>query len=314
MRRLCFPLYNTICEIGADGSDQIILDDALRLGEKEARRVDQLLNRFDPTSALSNLNNGYHPGEPYPVVEELCCLLALCEEFRRRTGGAFQIATGGFSALWAFESPTPVPPKAEELRNYADRIRHSRLQVDIEHGSVTIAEPGIVLDLGAVGKGYGADQVSAVLQRHGVERGYVDFGGNLLVWGKGPSGGEWTVGVQDPRAPRGKILCRFPLPQNMGSATSGGYDRYFWAEGQQYHHLLAPQSGMPVNNGLMSTTVVADSATLADILSTSCFLLGKVDGRDLLEKLEQEHQAGGIFVDNSGEVKVVGSLSGKLQK
>lgn len=312
MRKHCFSLYNTLCEIGiVDEIDDY--DDLFAAAEEEARRIDRLLNRYDVASSLSRLNSAYCPGIPYPIEPELYRILEVSNRFHRLTDGAFQIATGGMSDLWDFENPAPVKPSRALLLQQAERIGRSQLCLDPDRCSVTITEPGITLDLGGLGKGYAVDCVASLLRQHSIGTGYVDFGGNLFAWGTPEANGSgWVTGIQDPTKPRGTSICRLSL-QDAGISTSAGYDRFFCADGQFFHHILDPQLGTPVKSDLNSVTIVASSAMTADILSTSCFLLGSQKASRLLDTLSRDAALGGVFILKDGSIAVAGSLCGQLE-
>ena len=127
----CFPLYNTLCDLGIclEGAAG---DAVLAAGEVEARRIDRLLNRYSPVSALSRLSREYRPHVPYAVDGVLWGVLAVCERFRQLTGGAFHMATGSISDLWDFGGTAPRRPPPEQLREQVDKIARCRIDMDRE--------------------------------------------------------------------------------------------------------------------------------------------------------------------------------------
>lgn len=311
MMTRCFPLYNTLCDMGisAEGDRG---ENALAAAEAEARRIDRLLNRFSPDSALSRLNRTYRPNVPYAVDRELWDILAVCERFRSLTGGAFHMAAGSISDLWDFGGTSPRRPSPEQLKEETDRVARCHIAMEPESRTITFSEAGIRLDLGGSGKGYAVERAAALLQDSGAPSGYVNFGGNLFAWGDCPDGGHagWITGIQHPQKPRGHSICRVTL-QNTSISTSAGYDRFFQEDGQVWHHILDPCRGLPVQTDIASATVLCHSAMEADILSTSCFLLGRKGARELLDKLPG---TGAIFVLRDNQVEVAGRFGPLLLK
>ena len=307
----CFPLYNTLCDLGIclEGAAG---DAVLAAGEVEARRIDRLLNRYSPVSALSRLSREYRPHVPYAVDGELWGVLAVCERFRQLTGGAFHMATGSISDLWDFGGTAPRRPPPEQLREQVDNIARCRIDMDREEKTISLSEPGILFDLGGAGKGYAVERVAALLQGSGASAGYVNFGGNLFAWGNCPGAAHsgWVTGIQHPGKPRGHSICRVLL-KNSSISTSAGYDRFFQEGDHVWHHILDPRLGLPVQTDLASATVITPSAMEADILSTSCFLLGSKKAGELLAGLPE---TGGIFVLRDGHVETAGSLQPQLLK
>ncbi len=168
----CFPLYNTLCDLGIclEGAAG---DAVLAAGEVEARRIDRLLNRYSPVSALSRLSREYRPHVPYAVDGELWGVLAVCERFRQLTGGAFHMATGSISDLWDFGGTAPRRPPPEQLREQVDKVARCRIDMDREKKTISLSEPGILFDLGGAGKGYAVERVAALLQGSGASAGYM---------------------------------------------------------------------------------------------------------------------------------------------
>ena len=307
----CFPLYNTLCDLGIclEGAAG---DAVLAAGEVEARRIDRLLNRYSPVSALSRLSREYRPHVPYAVDGELWGVLAVCERFRQLTGGAFHMATGSISDLWDFGGPSPARPSPQQLKEHTDRVARCRITLEPKGRTITFSEAGIRLDLGGAGKGYAVERVAALLQSSGVPRGYVNFGGNLFAWGDCPGGSHtgWLTGIQHPQKPRGHSICRVTV-HNTSISTSAGYDRFFQEDGHTWHHILDPRQGLPVHTDLTSATVLCPSAMEADILSTSCFLLGRKRAGELLDKLPG---TGAIFVLRDNQVEAAGQARSLLLK
>jgi thiamine biosynthesis lipoprotein len=134
------------------------------------------------------------------------------------------------------------------------------------------------LDLGAIAKGWAADESARVLKKDGVKGAILDFGGNVMLVGRKPNGQAWRIGVQNPMDTRGNYIGVLTCDEKA-VVTSGVYERYFEQDGRRYHHILDTTSGYPVENGLISVSIVADNSTDADALSTTIFALGLEKGR-----------------------------------
>ena len=158
------------------------------------------------------------------------------------------------------------------------------------------------MDLGAIAKGAAADYVVAALTEHGVDSAIIALGGNITALGTKPDGSPFRVYVRDPQGEGEDYLCLMSLPAGRTCSTSGGYERYFEADGQIYHHIIDPADGYPARSGLLSVTVVAEDPALADAWSTALYVLGAeeaiarwksgegtVAGMDLILVTEEGH-------------------------
>lgn len=271
----------------------------------EVRRLDTLLSRTNPESAVSHLN----AGDQAQVGEEVCGLIAAAQKYSAATGGALDITLAPVSTAWGFTTDTYQVPTQAELDAL---LAH----VGMEHIHLTettaALDPGTQIDLGAIAKGYASDQLGALFQRSGVERGWVSLGGNVLAWGTRPDGDPWEVGIQDPAHPdeSSALVCSLFL-QDAFAVTSGSYQRYFEQNGKRYHHILDPKTGAPAESGLVSVTVVADYApgngTMCDALSTALFVMGEEDALTFWRSGTYEFEM--VLVTEDGRVLVTDGLA-----
>jgi thiamine biosynthesis lipoprotein len=154
------------------------------------------------------------------------------------------------------------------------------LVIDRAAGTAFLRRPGQALDLGAIAKGYAADQAAALLPKN--HRAIIDLGGNIFARGERSGHENWRIGVQDPLDDRGVYLGVLQV-KHKSIVTSGVYERYFEENGERYHHILSTTDGYPVRNGLLSLTIIADRSIDADARSTAAFALGEEKGRALIE-------------------------------
>ena len=141
----------------------------------------------------------------------------------------------------------------------------------------------------------------------GVTSGVVSLGGNVQTLGKKPDGSDWNIAVQDPND-TGSYLGYLTVGETA-VITSGSYQRFFTEGGQKYHHILSPKTGLPVNNGLLSVTIVCEDGTMADCLSTAMFVLGPQAA------LNYWRTYGGfemVLVKSDGHVILTNGLYGKF--
>jgi len=160
--------------------------------------------------------------------------------------------------------------------------------------------------LGAVAKGYIADKAAEFLAESGVENAVLNFGGNVIAMGSKPDGSGWNIGIQDPGEATGESMAVLEA-HGCSVVTSGVYQRGFDLDGVRYHHILDPATGWPVQNGIASVTIVADSSALGDALSTACFIMGR-EGLAFAQSMG----AGAMIVYSDGAVEYSDGLEEML--
>ena len=280
---------DTIITLTAYVDDPQILKDAMT----ECGKYEQLLSRTVEGSDAWRINHAN--GEPVEVSEDMAVILRFAKAISEKSGGAFDVTIGPASTLWDFKAEMPALPDAEALADAAKRIDYSKLELD---GTTVTLPAGMMIDLGAIAKGYIADQIKSYLKERGVEHAILSFGGNVIAIGAKPDGSPWKVGIQDID---GETQTAMLVSKNidMSAVTSGIYERGFEMDGVIYHHLLSPFTGWPVQNELASVTIFSDSSMMGDALSTTAFVMGTEAGMELIESLEGVEA---VFIDRERNV------------
>ncbi len=265
----------------------------------EIRRIEGLLSQYQPGSDLSLLARRGSATVAPQTLEVLGQALAMA----KASAGAYDPTVGKLSRLWGEAREKQKLPRAEDV---------ARARFEVGWQKVSIAPSGIVripvgmqLDLGGCAKGYAVDRALGVLKAHGVKRALVNAGGQVGLLGAAPKG-AWKIGIKHPR--KEGLLAVVQVRQGAVS-TSGDYQRYFYAQGKRYHHLLDPLTGYPASK-CQSATVIARTGILADLLSTACFLLGPEEGLPLVAKFKAQ----ALVADSSGKIYATDGLSYALAK
>ena len=263
--------------------DRAFAELVLRKAVDEVIRIERLISSWDPASQTSAIN-AQAGIEAVKVDAELIDLIERSKKISRLSSGYFDISFASIHKVWDFESfdQNTIPTKEEIARSIA-LIDYQKIQIDREHGTVFLKEKGMRIGFGAIGKGYAADKVKALMVELGIEDGVVNAGGDLISWGQRPDGKPWSVGISDPSDSR-KIIARLQAT-NMAVVTSGNYRKYLEIDGKRYCHIIDPKTGWPVEQ-LASVTIVTKDAEVADALSTTVFVLGKIDGIELINHLD----------------------------
>lgn len=268
---------------------------------EKCRDYQDIFSRTASTSELFRLNQkqSASPGTPsltVPVSSDLASLLEIGLYYSELSQGAFDITTAPLSDLWDFSAAKPQVPRQEDIQEALASVDYRNLI--LEGNSVTFLNPDTQIDLGAIAKGYIADQMASWLRQEGVTSAILDLGGNLYCIGGRSKNQPFTVGIRDPFSDSGTSILTLSV-QNLSVVSSGIYERCFTQDGQFYHHILNPKTGYPYDNGLASVTILSGSSTHGDALSTTCFALGLENGIALLDSLPDTW---GIFITTDGEI------------
>ncbi len=282
---------------------------ALEDGLESLQHMEKLFSRHLEDSEIYRVNKDSGSGLAVSSSAELFSLVQRALFWAQRTQGAFDPTVGPLVDLWDITGKNPRVPSQEDIDKARELIDYRSINLEELESAIALPRSGQSLDLGAIAKGFAADELRRHAQSLGVQRGLIDLGGNILVFGSRPGGGQWRVGIQDPERRRGEILGLVTLPQGS-VVTSGAYERFFMEEGQRYHHLLDPATGWPARSGLKSVTVVSQSSADGDALSTALFVLGCQKAMELVESLEGVEA---LFVTDDNEVICSSGLKGQFQ-
>lgn len=288
-------LFDTVIKIQIlDPADESILDDLKKLCEK----YDTMFSTTNTDSELYKLNHAN--GQPFTVSSETANLIQEGIHYSELSGGAFDLTIEPVSALWDFKADKPTVPSSDAIAQAVSHVDYTK--VDIQDNTVTLEDPEAGIDLGAIAKGYIADQVKTYLKKQGIKHAIINLGGNVDVIGTKPDGSKYNIGIQKPFDESGEAITSVQLTDQT-VVTSGIYERYFKKNGKLYHHILDPRTGYPCENNLYSVSIITDSSTKADALSTTCFLLGYEKGMELIQSMDGVEA---IFITDDEKVHKIG--------
>lgn len=247
--------------------------------------------------------------EPVHVPEHIFYLIKTGKEYGALSEGAFDITIGPLTGLWRIGFPDARKPADSEIKEVLPLIDYQLLTLDEAEQTVYLEKPGMQLDLGAIAKGFMTDEVVKILHEHDVTSAIIDLGGNIFVLGKNTSGKPWSVGVQDPFAPRGQIVGKLEAT-NQSIVTSGIYERNLVIDDKLYHHILNPKDGYPFDNEIAGVSVITDRSIDGDALSTILFAKGLQEGLQFAEKMENVEA---IFITKDRKVYITSGLKDNFE-
>ncbi len=226
-------------------------------------------------------------------------LIKLAVEESRENFG-FNALIGPIVKLWSIGFKNAHVPEPEQIKERMKLIDPYSVDLNDLDQTVYLRKAGMELDLGGIAKGWIADRIRDLWRAYGVHAGIINLGGNILLVGDSPkrANGQWSVGVQDPKEPRGKNITSVMVPQ-CSAVTSGTYERYLEVAGHKYHHLIDPRTGYPVETNLAGVTTFTKDSVEAEIECKRLFFAGK----PLAGWHDDPDRIGAIFVYNDEHIE-----------
>ncbi|MDR0758725.1 MAG: FAD:protein FMN transferase [Treponema sp.] len=265
------------------------------------REIESRMSVTLPDSELNRINA--HAGiEPVQVQSDVFEVLELAARYAELSDGAFDPTIGPLVSLWNISGDEPRLPSQEEIDALLPLVSWRDLELDREGRTVFLKRPGMALDLGAIAKGYAADEAAGILRKNRIKRAIIDLGGNILAYGEKQDRRPWRIGIQNPLDSRGSYIGIMEVRDHT-VVTSGVYERFFEEDGVRYHHILSPADGYPARSGLLSVSVVTRRSADADALSTAVFVLGYERGKALVESSEG---VGAVFIFEDKSIRLCG--------
>jgi len=226
--------------------------------------------------------------------------------YSKLSEGKFDITVGPLVSLWGIGTEHARVPTTDEIDEILPLVDYRQVELNENDNSVFLKKQDMSIDLGGIAKGYAADEVAKVLRQNGVKHGTVNLGGNIIVIGAKPDGKPWKIGIQNPFfKTRGSIMATVEVADKT-LVTSGPYERYLEKNGNIYHHILDTHSGFPVENDLMSVTIISESSIDADALSTAVFAMGLKEGMNFIERNEN---LDAVFITKDYKVYITMGIS-----
>ena len=262
------------------------VDRAIEKAFIRMREVDESMSTYNSNSELNRINR-LDSGQTTGVSDGLLEVVRKSIEISNTSSGAFDITAGPLVELWGFgkDDTTRKAASSEQIEAILPMVNYRNIIVDEKNRKIGLKKAGMKIDLSSIAKGYAVDQAIEVLREEGIENAIVNAGGDLYCLGKGLRGAPWVIGIKDPRQP-GQVIASFELT-DRACATSGDYENFFITQSRRFSHLIDPRTGRPVQNGLLSVTVLAPTCLEADGLATAIFVLGKKEGLELINNLDK---------------------------
>ncbi len=242
------PLMGTLFGLTLYARSAAEAKGAFEAGFARAAALNRLFSDYLPDSEVNRLDTTARPVSP-----ELWRILRFARDLSRRTHGAFDVTVGPLTRLW--RERKPLTPEARALVGWGE--------LHLSRGTARLGKPGMRVDLGAIGKGFAADEMRRTLNRRGISRLLIAASGDIVCGDPPPGQRGWSV------LAAGRTLTL----RRAAVSTSGDTTQYFLQDGRRLSHILDPRTGAALTD-LLELAVVAPNGMIADALSTAARVLG----------------------------------------
>lgn len=256
-------------------SDGLMEEDIRNLCSPAIEAIQQLekhISHYLTHNDVYRLNQSAGMG-PVVVHRDVFEAIQLSKLYWERTGGAFDPTVGPLLELWGFyrKKNGQIPTK-HEVQSVLTKVGMDKVKIHKENSAVELTVPGMRLDFGGIGKGMALDRAGRVLRAQGIRRGILHSGtSTVLALEPPPDAQGWKIAIRSPYN-REEHIEQFTIC-NESLSTSSISEQYLQHNGKKYGHIFDPTTGMPVENRILSTTVIAQTATETDALSTAFFVM-----------------------------------------
>jgi thiamine biosynthesis lipoprotein len=265
-------------EVVLQGDEPARLRGAGEEALQEVERLDAQLSLYNPMSEVAQLNRRAASG-PVRVSAGLFRLLQQAQKLHEETGGAFDITIAPLMRAWGFLAGSGQLPDRSQLDEARACVGMHLVELDAAGSTVRFTRAGVMLDFGAIGKGYALERAATLLRESGITSALVHGGtSTVCAIGVQPNGEPWKIAVEQPpvtgvdAVPSPTPLAVIPL-QDEALSVSAVWGKSFMADGKTYGHILDPRTGAPTR-GASLAAVVLPSATETDALSTALLTVG----------------------------------------
>jgi thiamine biosynthesis lipoprotein len=262
----------TLFAIVAYGRDASATQAAISDALDEAARLDALLSNYKPHSEWSEMNR-LAAEHPVRVSKELFDLLATCQGYSRESEGAFDVSVGPLMKLWGFYKGSGHLPDGGQVLGALGSVGYRNIVLDPTNRTVCFTKGGTELDPGGIGKGYAVDRMVDILRRDDIQAAFVSAGGSsIYALGAPPDENGWRVDLPNPRNLSGPTQSVTLCDESL--STSGSYEKFFYADGKRWSHIMDPRTGYPAR-GMLSVSVIAPKTIDSEAWAKPYYILGR---------------------------------------
>ncbi len=263
--------------------------------------INRKLSTYIPDSEISRINSGAGTVEVSQLTYDM---VQTTLRYSELSGGAFDPTVKPLIKMWGFNGarvPTNLP-SAQKVASVLRTVGYKKVKAWMDSSSEKkkyFIQSPVAIDLGGIAKGYAVDRAYALIvgapptlpqdsdQTCKQQNFLINLGGNIRCHGQATPERPWRIGVRNPFH-KGEIIGSLQMDSGMAVATSGNYERYVMIDGKRFAHIIDPRTGYPVQ-GMAEVTILCNSATQADAMSTAVYVAGLAGAPPILKKLPGCH-------------------------
>ncbi|WP_303803922.1 FAD:protein FMN transferase [Ruminococcus flavefaciens] len=278
-------------------------DEALSAAKERVKGLDRKLSAYSHDSEIYAINS--RAGiSPVAVSMDTFRLIKHSVMYSRLTDGLFDITSRPLSQLWKNAVKCGQLPDDSILDEARKLVDYRDIILDYQKRTVMLKNKGQQIDLGAIAKGYAADEVRNILHAYGIENAVINFGGTVINMGQ-----QRNIGIQKPFAPNGQSAASIKIGNEKAVVSSGLYEQFCIIDDSFIHHITDIRTGKPSDSGLLGVSLVGDNAEELDALATAAFIMGAAKSMELLKHRNIE----ALFITDDKKVYVTENLREKIR-
>ncbi|MEI8087116.1 MAG: FAD:protein FMN transferase [Paludibacter sp.] len=240
--------------------------------EQRLHEFDLSLSTYIPNSIISRINNN---DTTVRTDELFVTMFNEAQEVSRRTNGALDITVGPLVKAWGFAFGNKDHSKLPNVKDFLPYVGYQK--VHLKNHKVIKDDPRILIDANSIAQGYSSDVIAKLLQDNQCKNYMIEIGGEIVCKGMNDKGEKWRIGIDkaiDDSTSTDTELQSIISITDCAVTTAGGYRKYYIKDGKKYSHIINPHTGYPVDNNLLSVTIIAPTALIADAYDTPFMVLG----------------------------------------
>jgi FAD:protein FMN transferase len=270
--------------------------------EEQLHQFDMSLSTYIPNSIISRINRNDTTVRTDSLFETM---FYAAQEASKRTNGALDITVGPLVKAWGFAFGNKNHSKLPNVSEFLPYVGYEKVRIK-DHKLIK-DDPRILIDANSIAQGYSSDIIAKLLSNNGCKNYMVEIGGEIVCKGLNDKGQKWRIGIDkaiDDSTSTTEELQTIISITDCAVTTAGGYRKFYIKDGKKYSHIINPHTGRPVENNMLSVTVIAPTGIMADAYDTPFMVLG-VDSCLKVCKSIPGMECYLIYADKNGKNQIV---------
>ncbi|MCK5097752.1 MAG: FAD:protein FMN transferase [Desulfobacteraceae bacterium] len=265
---------------------KVVTHDLKQKIDVQLKMINQQMSLYSKSSEISKFNRT-DKGETVFISKDFYKVISQSQKLFQLTDGAWDATVRPLYDLWNFDKTDIITSTIPDQKKIEACLAKTGFQnIIIKRKSLTKKISSLNLDLGSIAKGYGVDAVVSLLRGSEFKNFFVEIGGEVYVAGQKIRQKKWKVGISMPMQGYNARPYKILKLSNKALATSGTYRNFFEINGKTYSHIINPKTGWPIDNNIVSVSVIADNCMFADGLATGLMVMGIQKGIELADTLD----------------------------